>query len=72
MKTVKLSVAGMSCSHCVATVESALVVVQGVTDVDISLPENRATVHVEDGVEVTTLVEAVERAGYAAALAGRS
>ena len=68
MKTVELSVPDMSCGHCVATVKSALTVVQGVADVDVSLPDKRATVRAEDAVEDATLVDAVRQAGYSASL----
>ena len=65
MKTVELDVTGMSCGHCVATVRSALTVVEGVRSVEVSLP-GRAVVQADDGVDKDTLVGAVERAGYQA------
>jgi copper chaperone CopZ len=69
MKTIQLQVEGMSCGHCVATVRSALIAVEGVQEADVSLPERRAVVRADDGVEALTLVEAVDRSGYRAALA---
>jgi copper chaperone CopZ len=68
MKTVELNVEGMSCGHCVTTVKSALTVVQGVQQVDVSLEGKKATVRADDAVADGALVEAVEQAGYAASL----
>ena len=68
MKTVELNVPDMSCGHCVATVKSALAVVQGVDEVDVSLERKRATVRAEDTVADGVLVEAVRQAGYSAAV----
>jgi copper ion binding protein len=69
MKTIQLSVGGMSCGHCVATVESALTVVQGVHSVAVDLGAGRATVQADDAVNEKALVQAVERSGYQAAAA---
>ena len=68
MKTVELNVPDMSCGHCVATVKSALAVVRGVDEVDVSLERKRATVRAEDTVADGVLVEAVRQAGYSAAV----
>ena len=64
MKTVQLDVSGMSCGHCVQTVRSALIAVEGVHDADVSLPDGRARVRAEDTVDEGTLVQAVQQAGY--------
>jgi copper chaperone CopZ len=48
-------------------VDQALRKVPGVSAVEVSLPEQRATVVHEDAAPVTSLVAAVESAGYAAA-----
>lgn len=70
MKTIELEVTGMTCGHCVSTVQSALTVVEGVEKAAVSLGTQRAVVRAEDGVEERTLVEAVEQSGYGATLAG--
>jgi copper chaperone CopZ len=49
-------------------VQSALIAVVGVAQVDVSLEEEKATVRADDAVADGTLVEAVEQAGYAASL----
>ena len=67
MKTVQLDVSGMSCGHCVQTVRSALIAVQGVHDAEVSLPDGRARVRADDTVSEEALVRAVRQAGYEAA-----
>jgi copper ion binding protein len=68
MRTVELSVTGMSCGHCVQSVKSALAEVRGVAQVNVSLEGKSATVRADDAVADGALVEAVRKAGYAAAV----
>ena len=68
MKKISLSVPDMTCGHCVTTVQAALAGVPGVSEADVSLEEKRATVRAEDELVESTLVEAVEQAGYSASL----
>jgi copper ion binding protein len=68
MKTVELSVTGMSCGHCVQSVRSALGGVRGVAQVDVSLKGKNATVRADDAVADGALLEAVRRAGYQASV----
>jgi copper chaperone CopZ len=68
---VKLSVAGMTCGHCQATVEQALKGVQGVYAAVVDLHGGAAEVDFnDDALTVDQLVAAVERSGYRAKLAG--
>ncbi|WP_232023953.1 heavy metal translocating P-type ATPase [Sulfurivermis fontis] len=61
----RLSIGGMSCAGCVATVENALRAVPGVLDATVSFAEHVAVVRgTADGA---TLVKAVVDAGYEAA-----
>ncbi len=71
MKTIELKVPDMSCGHCVATVQSALMVVAGVEKVDVTLEGKRAIVQAQDTVGEEKLVQAVEQAGYRATSAAR-
>ena len=71
MKTIELKVPDMSCGHCVATVHSALTVVAGVEHVDVALEGKHAIVQAQDTVREETLIQAVQQAGYQAALAAR-
>ncbi|ALN80878.1 heavy metal translocating P-type ATPase [Lysobacter antibioticus] len=63
-----LELRGMNCGSCVGRIEKALSAVTGVVAASVNLATERATVKVFDGVEPAALIEAVERAGYAAAL----
>lgn len=63
--THRLSISGMSCAGCVATVENALKNVPGVIEAAVNFAEHTATV--EGKVEGKTLVAAVTKAGYGAA-----
>jgi P-type Cu+ transporter len=57
----------MTCASCVASVESALSSVHGVTAADVNLGTERASVTFDPAqVEMPTLVRAIERAGYGA------
>lgn len=64
-KMVKtLDIEGMMCAHCQSHVQKALEGVAGVTQVDVSLEENRATVTAAPEVEDQTLIDAVTESGY--------
>jgi Cu+-exporting ATPase len=63
--TVDMSVGGMSCASCVASLEAALGRVPGVTQVSVNLATERATIAYDaDVTSVQTLAQAVEDAGY--------
>ncbi|MFZ5619848.1 MAG: heavy metal translocating P-type ATPase [Pseudomonadota bacterium] len=62
---IRLSVSGMSCAGCVATVEDALRAVPGVAEASVNFAEHTAQVRGE--VAADTLVAAVRKAGYDAA-----
>ena len=63
MKTT-LSIEGMMCGHCQATVEKALKGVQGVSDVVVSLEDKNAVVTADASVSADTLKNAIVDAGY--------
>lgn len=58
----KLLIEGMNCGHCVAAVKEALENIDGVTEVVVSLDENRAIVETEVDDEV--LKSAIEEEGF--------
>lgn len=62
---IHLSVSGMSCAGCVASVHKALLAVPGVTSAEVNFAEHTAQVAGE--VRPETLVQAVVAAGYGAA-----
>ena len=61
-----MAIGGMSCNNCVRHVGDALKAVPGVSAVEVSLPDGRATVTHGD-VAPAVLIAAVESAGYEAA-----
>jgi mercuric reductase len=65
-QTVTLHITGMTCDHCVHSVEKALRSAPGVESAEVSLRENRATVTFAPPVSAEALVTRVERAGYGA------
>lgn len=69
-ETVRLRVEGMSCQHCVQTVERALLQTPGVTAATVDLGGAEAVVRYDPGqVEADELLALVEEIGYGAALA---
>lgn len=62
-----LSVPDMSCGHCKATVESALLAVDGVQRASVDLDAKTVSVDHADSVSEDTLRGAVTAAGYSVA-----
>jgi copper chaperone len=63
--TIRLTINGMTCKHCVAAVEKALAAVNGVEQVvEVSLEAGSATVTGTASTEA--LIAAVREAGYQA------
>ncbi len=65
-KPIRLSIGGMSCAGCVASVEDALSSVDGAIEVNVSLGERTATI--SGKADVDDLIGAVQKAGFDAAL----
>lgn len=69
-QTLEIQIEGMNCAACVARVERALRRVAGVQEAVVNLATARATVYVSsNAIPVEALLQAVERAGYAARVA---
>ncbi len=68
MNRVELVITGMTCEDCVTRVREALLAVNGVSDVVVSLEDAKAWLNAQSGVSTGELVRAVENAGYGAAL----
>ncbi len=66
MSKTTLKVEGMTCGHCVMHVTKALKAVIGVQDAQVSLEKAEALVSGEGSLDASTLVRAVESAGYKA------
>ncbi|KWT73615.1 heavy metal translocating P-type ATPase [Comamonas testosteroni] len=65
-QSVDLQVGGMTCASCVGRVERALKKVPGVQDAVVNLATERASVQLQGGVDVSSLIAAIEKAGYEA------
>jgi copper chaperone CopZ len=61
----RLDVNGMSCGHCAASVEKALLAVPGVREARVDLASATAEVEADEGVGDDALRAAVADAGYA-------
>lgn len=64
MKTVEVK--GMSCQHCVASVEKALSGIEGVTDVKVSLEDASATYEESEPVDEAKIKEIINKIGFEA------
>ena len=65
MTTHTLRITGMSCDHCVQTVQAALNALPGV-DARVSLADGLARVTTADDIAADALVKAVEQSGFGA------
>ena len=69
MATARLAIRGMHCASCVSHVEKSLRKVPGVRDASVNLATEEGTVEYDEAIATPdALREAVERAGYDAAL----
>jgi copper ion binding protein len=67
MARTKLNVSGMTCNHCVSTVQNALQNVQGVRSARVDLESGTAIVDYDDArADPRELATAVADAGYQA------
>ncbi|MGM0715049.1 copper chaperone CopZ [Brevibacillus parabrevis] len=65
MNTVTLNVQGMSCNHCVNSIEGALGKLEGVQSAKVSLADNQVTVTFEEStVSLDKVKETIEDQGY--------
>jgi copper ion binding protein len=64
LSTVTVTVAGMTCGHCVSSVREEVGSIPGVTAVDVDLASGTVTVDSERQVGSDAIRSAVEEAGY--------
>lgn len=62
----KVEVKGMSCMHCVSSVEKALAAIEGVTDIAVSLEDSCATYEEATPVDDAKVKEAITKIGFEA------
>lgn len=65
-RTLELAIEGMTCASCVGRVERALLKIPQVRSATVNLASERARIEVLATLEASTLVQAVEAAGYKA------
>ncbi|WP_040792104.1 heavy-metal-associated domain-containing protein [Nocardia paucivorans] len=65
MSTATYTVTGMTCGHCVQSVQSEIGKIDGVTGVDVDLASGRVTVESTAPVPADAVAAAVDEAGYA-------
>lgn len=55
---------GMMCNHCTAHVQKALSALDGVSGVEVSLEEKKATLTLEKNIDNAVIIDTVKEAGY--------
>ena len=61
---VTLQVQGMSCGHCVKSVENSVGAINGVEKVHVQLEEGKVQVEFSQDVDVKKITETIEEQGY--------
>ena len=64
MSAITVTVTGMTCGHCVASVREEVGGIDGVTSVDVDLASGRVTVEADRPIARADLAAAVDEAGY--------
>ncbi len=67
-KQIDLSISGMSCNHCVKTIENALLEKSGVKKVKVNLLKKEASITTNDEITADALISAIKELGYSAAV----
>lgn len=65
MNTETITVTGMTCGHCVASVTEEISELPGVEGVDVDLPTGSVTITSSQPLDPAAVTAAVEEAGYA-------
>ncbi len=64
MKKINIGIDGMTCEHCVVSVNKAINKVKGVMDIDTSLSKGESTILALDDINVEDIKKNIEEAGY--------
>jgi copper chaperone len=65
METLTLDIKGMTCGGCVKSITNVLQQITGVSSVDVSLEQNRATISYDPAqAKPTSFKSAIEDAGF--------
>jgi len=68
--TTRVTVAGMTCGHCIAAVRDAVGALDGVDDVGVDLESGLVTIRSARAIDRAVLAAAVDEAGYEVAEVG--
>jgi copper chaperone CopZ len=68
MNQTVLWIEGMTCGHCVQSVQKALFSLPGVQFAEVHLSDKKALLRHSGGFEPVSAIQAVEQAGYKAGL----
>lgn len=60
----QLEIVGMSCAACSSAVEKALSKVEGITQVEVNLLDNSATLEMDESVKDSVVLRAIDKAGF--------
>ena len=60
----EIKIEGMTCMHCVQTVKRALLSLEGVSHVEVSLEEGKAKIQLNKDIPFDTIKKAIEEWGY--------
>ena len=66
MTITVLNIEGMTCDHCVRTIQAALLKVRDVRNAVVSLAEKKATITSGSPLEPSEIIRVVEEEGYKA------
>ena len=69
-KRFSIPIEGMSCASCVGRVENALKKVDGISQVEVNLATERATIRSAESLDPSKVVEAIEKTGYSVPASG--
>lgn len=64
MASTTFTVTGMTCDHCVRSVQGELAKLDGVTDIDVDLASGQVTVESAAELDPADVSAAVDEAGY--------
>jgi copper chaperone len=64
MTSATYTVSGMTCGHCVGSVQSEVGKIAGVTAVEVELATGKVTVTANEPIDEALVRDAVEEAGY--------
>ncbi len=60
---IELKISGMTCEHCVDTLSTALMSIEGVDHVNVSLSAGTATIKSTNDVATGEMIDAIETRG---------